>query len=69
MSAFQFSSHPAYPFTLEESLSLGASYQGLSRDVDTILHSVKSLRSYFDHAIKAQKTVRRDIGPAPTPNF
>ncbi len=69
MSAFQFPSHPAYPFSLEESLSLGASYQGLSRDADTILHSVKSLRSYFDQAIKAQKTSRRDMSPTPTPNF
>lgn len=69
MSAFQFSSHPAYPFTLEESMSLGASYQGMSKDVDTILHSVKSVQRFFDQALKAQKTVRRDMGPAPSPNF
>jgi len=69
MSAFQFSSHPAYPFTLEESMSLGASYQGMSRDVDAILHSVKSVQRFFDQALKSQKTVRRDMGPAPTPNY
>jgi hypothetical protein len=69
MSALTFSSPPAYPFTIEESLDCGASYQEITVGVDATMHAVKCLNQYFDKALRAQITSKRDMSPSPSPKF
>lgn len=67
MSSLSFAGHPAFPFSLEESLDPGARYHDSSPEHDVIKVSVMKLQSYFhQHKVMQLKSERKvPRGPFP----
>lgn len=66
MSSLKFSSPPAFPLTLDESIIPGASYQQFSPSIEIVKHTVRCIQRRFDQYHEKDNDRSRAYEPSPS---